>query len=152
MSFRILSGLALLALATSATAVDLKDLARQAAGGEEQAAATGGLGDLGGLGTVPGLSLPGISGDTASNAAGVLQYCIERKFLGADAAASVKDKLMSGAGLGDAAAAEADPGYRSGAQGLLQGSDGQSLDLDSVSGPLKDKACDYVLDNASSLI
>jgi len=151
MSLRILSGLALLALATSASAVDLKDLT-QATGGDPKAATTGGLGNLGSLGTVPGLSLPGISGDTASNAAGVLQYCIERKFLGGDAAASVKDKLMSGAGLGDAAAAEADPGYQSGVQGLLQGSDGQSLDLDSVSGQLKDKACDYVLDNASSLI
>jgi len=151
MSLRILSGLALLALATSASAVDLKD-PTQATGGGPKTATTGGLGNLGGLGTVPGLSLPDISGDTASNAAGVLQYCIERKFLGGDAAASVKDKLMSGAGLGDPAAAEADPGYQSGVQGLLQGSDGQSLDLDSVSGQLKDKACDYVLDNASSLI
>ena len=43
-------------------------------------------------------------------------------------------------------------GYASGAKGLLQGTDGQSFDLKSVSGKLKTKACDYVLKNAKSMV
>jgi hypothetical protein len=144
---RILIVTTLLALAGSASAVDLKGLKQSLGSGKETAGAGSqgaGLGALGGL--------PAIGGDTAGNAAGVLEYCVKRKYLSGGAVASVKDKLMSKYGLGDQAKAEQDSGYRSGMQGILQGSDGKSFNLDSVSGKLKDKACDYVLENAGSLV
>lgn len=103
-------------------------------------------------GALGGLSLPAVSGNTAGNAAGVLQYCVQRKYLSADAVSSVKDKLLSRYGLGGAQKAEESTDYKSGAMGLLKGDGGKSFNLESVSGKLKDKACDYVLDNATRLI
>ncbi|UWX04864.1 hypothetical protein H1235_00410 [Pseudoxanthomonas sp. NC8] len=50
---------------------------------------------MAGIPGVPGLSLPGISADTAGNAAGVLQYCVKRKYLGGDAVASVGNRLLA---------------------------------------------------------
>lgn len=114
-------------------------------------AATEKLGAMGGSGGLLGsLGLPAIGASTASNAAGVLQYCVERKYL-AGGAAGVKDALLSKIGLGGAKAQQ-DPGYQSGLGGILSGSDGKSFDLSKIQDQLKDKACDYVLDNAKSLI
>ncbi len=146
----------LLAFVGSAGAVDLKGLANklgsqsQSSTASESASAASSSGVLGNLGS--GLSLPAIGGDTAGNAAGVLEYCVKNKYLDGDAATTVKDKLLSKVGVQNTQQAEQDSSYISGAQGLLKGSDGKSLNLDSISGKLKDKACDYVLDNASSLI
>lgn len=42
--------------------------------------------------------------------------------------------------------------YQSGLGGMLGGSDGKSFDLSKVSDPIKTKACDYVLDQAGSLL
>lgn len=97
-----------------------------------------------------GMGLPSIGAGTASNAAGVLQYCVERKYL-SGGAAGVKDQLLNKIGLG-AGKEKQDPGYQSGLSGILSGSDGKSFDLGKVQDKLKDKACDYVLDNAKSLI
>ncbi len=153
MSLRILPGLALLALAVTASAVDLKGVEKALPTGKDASAASkaGGLG-VPGMSSVPGLSLPGMGTDTASNAAGVLQYCVKRKYLGGDAVSSVSDKLLASKGLSSPAKAEKDAGYQSGAKGLLQGSDGKSFNFDSVPDKLKDQACDQVLKNASSLI
>lgn len=98
------------------------------------------------------MALPGISGKTAGNAAGVLEYCVKRKYLSGNAVASVKDKLLSRYGLGTEKKARQDSGYKSGLQGILQGDGGKSFNLDSVSDKLKDKGCDYVLDNAGKLV
>ncbi len=149
LSLRILAGAGLLVLATSASAVDLKSLGKTL-GSKSQSSATPEASS--GLGALGGLSLPAVGGDTAGNAAGVLEYCVKRKYLSGGAVATVKDKLMSKYGLGDQAQVEQDTGYQSGLQGLLQGSDGKSFNLDSVSDKLKDKACDYVLENATSLV
>ena len=88
----------------------------------------------------------------AGNAAGVLEYCVKRKYLSGNAVASVKDKLLSRYGLGTEKKAQQDSGYKSGLQGILQGDGGQSFNLDAVSDKLKDKGCDYVLDNVGKLI
>ena len=112
--------------------------------------ALGGLGGAGGLGSA--LGLPSIGGDTAGNAAGVLQYCIQNKYLGDGDAASVKDKLMDKVGLGSPQKQQQDAGYQQGLSGMLSGSDGSSFDLNKLKSDLKDKACSYVLDNASSLL
>lgn len=136
----------LLAMAGSASAVDFKSLKKSLGGSEASAQSAEGLPSLGGL------ALPGISGKTAGNAAGVLEYCVKRKYLSGNAVASVKDKLLSRYGLGTEKKGQQDSGYKSGLQGILQGDGGQSFNLDSVSDKLKDKGCDYVLDNAGKLI
>ncbi|RZZ89388.1 DUF2501 domain-containing protein [Pseudoxanthomonas winnipegensis] len=137
-----------LALAGAAQAQDFKQLLKQHTG---QAAPAGGEA-AGGLGALGGLSLPAIGGNTAGNAAGVLQYCVQRKYLSADAVTGVKDKLLSKYGLGGAQKPEQSPDYQRGLMGVLKGEGGQSFNLDAVSGKLKDKACDYVLNNATKLI
>ncbi len=147
-SLKIALMLGALALAGAAQAQDFKQLLKQHTG---QAAPAGGEA-AGGLGALGGLSLPTIGGNTAGNAAGVLQYCVQRKYLSADAVSGVKDKLLSKYGLGGAQKPEQSPDYQRGLMGVLKGEGGQSFNLDAVSGKLKDKACDYVLNNATKLI
>ena len=146
---RFVIAVGLLAVAGSASAVDLKSLKKSLGGSESSAQSSEGVSSLGGLG---GLALPGISGKTAGNAAGVLEYCVKRKYLSGNAVASVKDKLLSRYGLGTEKKAQQDSGYKSGLQGILQGDGGQSFNLDAVSDKFKHKGCDYVLDNAGKLI
>lgn len=102
-------------------------------------------------GALGGLGLPAMSSSTGSNAAGVLTYCIKNNYLSASNAQSVKDKLLGKVGLGNSTA-QKDSGYREGAAGLLQGSNGTSLNLDNVKSNVKRKACDYVLQHAKSFI
>ena len=146
MTIRTLALIALLALTASASADELKDL-KKALGAKQQGSQSGGL-----AGSLGGMLMPVISSDTAGNAAGVLEYCVKRKYLSGRAVASLKEKLLSKYGMGTPAKAEQDPGYRDGLQGLLQGKDGHSFNLDVVSGKLKDKGCDYVLKQSKSLI
>jgi hypothetical protein len=94
------------------------------------------------------LAMPEIGSSTMGNTAGVLQYCVKNNYLAGGDAGAVKDKLL---GMVSGQQPQ-QTGYASGAKGLLQGSDGQSFDLKSVSGKLKTKACDYVLKNAKSLV
>lgn len=94
-----------------------------------------------------GNSLPAVGASTAGNAAGVIQYCVKNNYLNAASANGIKDKLL-GMVTGQK---PQQTGYANGAKGLLMGRDGQSLNLKGLSGKLKEKACDYVLKNASSL-
>jgi len=134
----------------------IKNQAAESLGGGQAASQSGsasGLGALGGAGAIgSALGLPSIGGNTAGNAAGVLQYCIQNKYLGGADAASVKDNLLGKIGLGSEQAQQQDTGYQQGLGGILSGSDGSSFDLGKIKSDLKEKACDYVLDNASSLL
>ena len=165
MSPRILAGLLLVALAPPGVGAHPKPAQAPAdkalAPGKEATSAAGkatgvpkvpAAPSVPGIPGVPGLSLPGIGADTASNAAGVLQYCAKRKYLGGDAVSAVSSKLLASKGLGTPAKAQKDAGYQSGMKGLLQGSDGKSFSFDSVPDTLKDQACDQVLKSASSLV
>lgn len=130
-------------------ASDLKGL------GEKLGQATSG--DEGGssaLGALAGnLGMPALGGDVAGSAAGVLGYCIKNKYLDGDVANQAKSRLMSGLGLESEEQAAENEDYQAGLGGLLKGSGGgSSLDLNSVSDQIKDKACDYVLENAGSLL
>jgi len=91
--------------------------------------------------------MPAIGSSTIGSAAGVLEYCVKNNYLGGDAA-SVKDKLL--AKITGQKKQEND--FASGAKGLLKGGDGKSLNLKGLSSKVKEKACDYVLKNATSLI
>ncbi|MCD0503433.1 DUF2501 domain-containing protein [Bordetella petrii] len=115
-----------------------------AQGGSAGSAAQG-LGD--------GLSLSSLSAGSAGNAAGVLEFCIKNNYLEGNDAQGVKDQLM-GKISGGSGQAESDPGYSKGAQGILTGSDGKSVDLSG--GGLKEeitrKACDQVLEQGKSFL
>ena len=91
------------------------------------------------------------SAGTASNAAGVITYCMKNNYLNADKAAQVKDQLLGKMGLGKKEEPK-DEGYMSGLSGMIKGSDGKTFSLDSIKGKAKEKACDFVLDNAKSLL
>lgn len=99
------------------------------------------------------LPLSSLSPATAGNAAGVLEYCMKNNYLSGGDAQAMKDKLM-GKVSGEPAKAKSDSGYLAGVQGMLNGSDGKSVDLSG--GGLKEeitrKACDQVLKNGKSLL
>ena len=123
----------------------------QLGGSGGSTSSTGLAGALGGgASALP--SLGGLtSAGTASNAAGVITYCMKNNYLNADKAAQVKDQLMGKMGLGQKEEPK-DEGYMSGLSGMIKGSNGQTFSLDGVKGQAKEKACDFVLDNAKSLL
>ena len=140
----------------------LKEGASKLGSGSGSAASEGGSSGLGGLlgnsggaagaGGLSALGLGGLSSSgTASNAAGVITYCMKNNYLNADKAAQVKDQLLGKLGLGQKEEPK-DTGYQNGLMGMVTGSDGQSFSLDKVKGNLKEKACDFVLNNAKSLL
>lgn len=129
----------------------LKNQAAERLLGGSVATTTGGgalgLGDLS-----SSLGLHSLGGEATSNMAGILQYCVKNKYLSMTNTDQVKDQLLDKLGLGDQAEQQKDPGYQQGVAGILSGKDGSTFDLSNVKGDLKDKACDYVLENASSLL
>ena len=131
-----LIALALLAAGTSAQANDLLDQLKEKAG----AAASS-------QGSNLGFKMPAIGSSTIGSAAGVLQYCVKNNYLGGDAA-SVKDKLLAKI----TGQKQQEKNFESGAKGLLKGGDGKTLNMKILSSKVKEKACDYVLKNATSLI
>ncbi|MEX8192554.1 DUF2501 domain-containing protein [Comamonas guangdongensis] len=153
-----LSALVCATLAASALSVQangLGDALRgQLGGGSESGSGASGLGGMlgGGSGAASALGLGGLAGSgTASNAAGVITYCMKNNYLNADKAAQVKNQLLGKLGLGQKEEPK-DQGYKDGLMGMVKGSNGQSFSLDKVKSNLKEKACDFVLDNAKSLI
>jgi Protein of unknown function (DUF2501) len=125
----------------------LMDQLKGAAGSAQGGNSNGGM--LGGLG---GGGVPSVGQASPSNTAGVLQYCIQNKYVGAGGASSVKDSLMrkmTGSGRG-----ANDSGYKAGSSGLLQTGNGQNFSLggDGVKAQLTQKVCDQVLAHAKSLL
>ena len=118
----------------------LMDQLKGAVGGQSSNAPSGFLGG----------STPSVAQATPSNTAGVLQYCIQNKYLGSGGASSVKDSLMSKVGGQNTN----DSGYKSGSSGLLQTGNGQNFSLggDGIKAQLTQKICDQVLAHAKSLL
>ncbi|ABM40743.1 DUF2501 domain-containing protein [Diaphorobacter sp. JS3050] len=134
-----------------AQASGLGDTLRGATGGGASPSTLGGM--LGGGAAPSALSAMGLSGSaTPSNAAGVITYCMKNNYLNADKAALVKQQLLGKMGLGAAQPEPRDEGYLSGLSGMVSGSNGKQFNLNRLKGDLKEKACDFVLDNASSLL
>ena len=131
----------------------LRDGASQLGGGSGgSSSALGGLGGLAGGADASALGLGGLtSSGTVGNAAGVITYCMKNNYLNADKAAQVKDQLLGKMGLGPKEEPK-DTGYQNGLGGLITGSNGQSFSLDKIKGDVKEKACDFVLNNAKSLL
>jgi hypothetical protein len=112
-------------------------------------AAGSGQGGSAGLG---GGGMPQVGQASPSNTAGVLQYCIQNKYVGGGGASSVKDSLMSkvtGSGK-----RENDSGFKAGSTGLLQTGNGQNYSLGGggVKEQITQKVCDQVLQHAKSLL
>lgn len=96
-----------------------------------------------------------LTSKTASNAAGILEYCVKNNVVSQVNATTVKDKVLEKIGLKQEAKQEKDENFTDGLKGILHG-DTSSLDLSSLSGKMKEKvtkqACDVVLKNAKSFI
>ena len=97
-------------------------------------------------------TLGGMLGGGTAPSAGVITYCMKNNYLNADKAALVKQQLLGKMGLGAAQPEPRDEGYLSGLSGMVSGSNGKQFNLNRLKGDLKEKACDFVLDNASSLL
>ncbi|WP_286897227.1 DUF2501 domain-containing protein [Achromobacter sp. UBA2119] len=123
---------------------------------ESQGSSTQGGSTQGGILQGLGNSLPlsSLTPASAGNAAGVLEFCMKNNYLAGGDAQALKDKLMGKIGGGSTQKAKSDSGYLAGLQGLLNGSDGKSVDLSG--GGLKEeltrKACDQVLKHAKSFL
>ncbi len=116
--------------------------------------------DLGG-------ALKGVSGGDASslmsantgNVVGIVEFCVKNNYLGGGAS-GIKDQLMGKLG-GEDESDQDKTGFADGAKGLLNTSDGKTVDLSEAGGAadiggmktkLTKKACSAVLDQAKSLL
>lgn len=101
----------------------------------------------------PGGMLPGgstLMPSSTGNVAGLLQFCIRNNYLGGNGVASVKDSLMSKLGGNPSS----NRGYRSGASGIIDGGNGQTLDLSGggLKQQMTQQVCDKVLSRGKSLL
>ncbi|WP_130835507.1 DUF2501 domain-containing protein [[Erwinia] mediterraneensis] len=116
---------------------------------------TGGLS----LGTLTGLLNGGdkaVSASNMTNAAGVLQYCVQHNVVDNNVQ-SVKDQVLSKLGLTTPTAQAQQTDYQQGIAGLLNTGNGQQLNLQTLSNSqlgekLKTKACDVVLKQGKNFI
>ena len=121
-------------------------------GGDSGGSAGGMLGNLVGLGGALGGGGSSLMPSSTGNVAGLLQFCIQNNYLGgaSGGASSVKDALIGKLGGN----ASSDSGYTSGASGILDGGNGNKLDLSG--GGLKQQVtkqiCDKVLAQGKSLL
>ncbi|SEA74209.1 DUF2501 domain-containing protein [Variovorax sp. YR216] len=110
-----------------------------------------GLDALKGLAGGAGSGTGSMASGSLGNAAGVLEYCLKNNYLSGANASSVKDQLMSKIPGGQPAK---DTGYVDGSKGILTNSDGKKMDLTGggLKAELTKKACDFVLNQAKSMI
>lgn len=95
-----------------------------------------------------------LASGSASNAAGIISFCVKNNYLGSDAGGTMKERLMGKIGLAEQEP-ESDSGYLDGLKGLLKTGDGESVDLSrfgDMKKSLTRKACAAVLNNAKSLL
>jgi hypothetical protein len=139
----------------------LRQQATQLGGSGTPAESSGSPSALGGLlgsgsgsaagGLLSSLGVP--ASGSAGNAAGVITYCLKNNYLNPNKAEQVKAQLLGKLGMGtQPQQAPKDPGYLQGLGGMITGSNGQTFSMDKLQGDLKEKACDFVLDNAKSLL
>lgn len=133
-------------LPVAAAHAQLGDLLKQG----KSSGSTSGLGNLGGMGGA--LSGQSITAGSTGNVAGVLEFCIKNNYLSGNTASSVKNSLM---GKFSGGSPSSDSGYKDGAKGILNSTNGKQLDL-SGGGGLKEEitkqACDKILAQAKSLL
>ena len=133
--------LATFAIATTSPiyAQSFPGLGSTSTGGGLSGLASGASGLMGGL-------LPSVSSTSASNAAGVLSYCLKNKILGSTGATSVLSGLSGQKGV------KSSKEYAAGQNGQLIAGDGKAFSLEGVKDTVKSKVCDLVLQRAQSLL
>ncbi|WHQ75064.1 DUF2501 domain-containing protein [Pantoea sp. Lij88] len=157
-------GLAALLVAGSASAASWQDQLSSAASQLSQqnnGSTTGTQQQNGGLSLSSITSMLGggdkaVSANSMTNAAGVMQYCVEHNVV-KNNVQSVKDQVLSKLGLNTTTAQEQKTDYTQGVAGLLNTGNGQQLNLQSLSNSpmgekLKTKACDVVLKQGKNFI
>lgn len=97
-----------------------------------------------------------LSSNSMTNAAGVLQYCVQNNVVDNNAD-SIKDQLMSKLGLADTQKAQETTDYKQGVMGLLNTGNNQQVNLKSLGDTalgkkVKTKACDLVLKQGKQFI
>lgn len=97
-----------------------------------------------------------LSSSSMTNAAGILQYCLQNNVLSANGTEAVKDQLLNKLGITSTANANSED-YQQGLGGLLNTGKGNTLDLNSlgtsqITEKVKQKACDLVLKQGMSFI
>lgn len=156
-------GIAALLVAGSASAASWQDqlssaasqLSQQNSGTTTSSSQNSGLS----LSSITGLLNGGdkaVSANSMTNAAGVMQYCVEHNVV-KNNVQSVKDQVLSKLGLSTTTAQEQKTDYKQGVAGLLNTGNGQQLNLQSLSNSpmgekLKTKACDVVLKQGKNFI
>ncbi|WP_227732810.1 DUF2501 domain-containing protein [Yersinia proxima] len=97
-----------------------------------------------------------LSASTMTNAAGILQYCVQNNVLSANGTTAIKDQLMSKLGITSTENAKSQD-YQEGLGGLLKTGEGKSLNLndlgsEQITEKIKTKACDLVLKQGQSFL
>jgi hypothetical protein len=97
-----------------------------------------------------------LSSSSMTNAAGILQYCVQNNVLSENGTEAVKDQLLNKLGITSTANANSED-YQQGLGGLLNTGKGNTLDLNSlgtsqITEKVKQKACDLVLKQGMSFI
>ncbi|WP_392432413.1 DUF2501 domain-containing protein [Yersinia sp. HM-2024] len=97
-----------------------------------------------------------LSASTMTNAAGILQYCVQNNVLSANGTTAIKDQLMSKLGITSTENAKSQD-YQEGLGGLLKTGEGKSLNLNNlgseqITEKIKTKACDLVLKQGQSFL
>ncbi len=114
------------------------------------------LGSLGSL--VSGGDLSSLTPANASNAAGILQFCVKNNVLSGNGVANVKNQLFSKLGIQTEEQTKNED-FQDGLKGILHGEGTGNLDLSNLSAgtsklkeKITEKACDIVLDKAKSFL
>lgn len=97
-----------------------------------------------------------LSASTMTNAAGILQYCVQNNVLSANGTTAIKDQLMSKLGITSTENAKSQD-YQEGLGGVLKTGEGKSLNLNNlgseqITEKIKTKACDLVLKQGQSFL
>ncbi|HHL2558548.1 TPA: DUF2501 domain-containing protein [Yersinia enterocolitica] len=97
-----------------------------------------------------------LNASTMTNAAGILQYCVQNNVLSANGTTAIKDQLMSKLGITSTENAKSQD-YQEGLGGLLKTGEGKSLNLndlgsEQITQQIKTKACDLVLKQGQSFL
>ncbi|MDA5546002.1 DUF2501 domain-containing protein [Yersinia rochesterensis] len=97
-----------------------------------------------------------LSTSTMTNAAGILQYCVQNNVLSAKGTTAVKDQLMSKLGITSTENAKSQD-YQEGLGGLLKTGEGKQLNLndlgsEQITEKIKTKACNLVLKQGQSFL
>ncbi len=99
-------------------------------------------------------SLSSITSGSAGNAAGIIEFCVKNNYLSGGNASSVKDQLMEKLSTSQNQPAQSNPDYIAGANGILSGSNGESVDLSmaGLKATAAKKVCQKILDQAKSML